>query len=125
MLACMHAYFILSFIPVCCRGENFCNDFLLLGEIRSIIPSSTNVLALTTTASKVVFEAAVTTLHMRSPEVIAATPERPNIFLSVVWRRRKSLKWIRIFPVLSYHVKQVALQLFPRLWSFAGSKLKF
>ena len=83
----MHAYSMVSFISMYCRGESFRNDFLLLGEIRSIIPSSTNVLALTATASKAVFETAVTTLHMRNPEVIAATPERPNIFLSVVEKK--------------------------------------
>ena len=69
---------------MCCRGESFRYDFLLLGEVRSIIPSDIHVLALTATASKSVFEAAVATLHMRSPEVIAATPKRSNIFLSVV-----------------------------------------
>ena len=72
---------------MCYRGETFRYDFLLLGEVRSIIPSSTHVLALTATASKAVFEAAVATLHMRSPAVIAANPERVNIFLSVVEKK--------------------------------------
>ena len=76
-----------SLFPLWCRGESFRYDFLLLGEVRSIIPSSTHVLALTATASKVVFEAAVATLHMKSPEVIAAPPERRNIFLSVVEKK--------------------------------------
>ena len=69
------------------RGESFCYDFLQLGEIRSIIPSTTNVLALTATASKAVFEAAINTLRMKSPEVISVTPGRSNIFLSVVEKR--------------------------------------
>ena len=75
------------FILICCRGETFRYDFLLLGEVRSIIPSNTHVLALTATASKAVLEAAITTLHMGSPEIIAATPERPNIFLSVIEKK--------------------------------------
>ena len=72
---------------MCYRGESFRYDFLQLGEIRSIIPSTTYILALTATATKAVFQAAVTTLHMRSPKVIATTPERPNIFLSVVAKK--------------------------------------
>ena len=69
------------------RGESFCLDYLRLGELRSIIPSNVNVLALTATTSSVVFEAASSILHMRSPAVIAAPPDRPNIFLSVINRK--------------------------------------
>ena len=72
---------------MCYRGESFRYDFLQLGEIRSIIPSTTHILALTATATKAVFQAAVTTLHMRSSEVIAAAPESPNIFLCVVAKK--------------------------------------
>lgn len=42
-----------------------------------------NVLALTATASKLVFQAATSTLHMRNVAVIATEPNRPNIFLSI------------------------------------------
>ena len=44
----------------------------------------THVLGLTATASKAVYDAAISTLHMANPVVIASSPERPNIFLSVV-----------------------------------------
>ena len=70
-----------------CRGETFRFDYLRLGELRSIIPRDTHVLALTATASKAVYDAAISTLHMTNPVVIASSPERPNIFLSVVEKK--------------------------------------
>ena len=84
----MHAYSMVSFIPMCCRGESLCNDFLLHGEIRSITPSSTNVLARQQLRARLCLkQLLITTLHMRSTEVIVATTERPNIFLSVVEKK--------------------------------------
>ena len=68
-------------------GESFRFDYLRLGELRSLIPSNVHVLALTATASKSVLEAAISVLHMDKPVIIAAKPERDNIFLSVTGKK--------------------------------------
>ena len=104
------------------RGESFRLDYLRLGELRSIIPSNVNVLALTATASSLVFEAASSVLHMRSPAVIAAPPDRPNIFLSVI-NRKEIMEVVQDIASTVLHSQQEMDQLLsPRHWCFAESK---
>ena len=65
-----------------CRGDEFRTAFAHLGEMRSIIPSDVNVLALTATASKATL-AAVTKRLSLSDLIIVAPPYRDNIKLYV------------------------------------------
>ena len=65
------------------RGDDFREDFARLGEIRSIIPSHVNVMALTATATVSTRLAVSKTLCMISPSVIYVPPTKKNIRYSV------------------------------------------
>ena len=69
--------------PFCLRGDDFRIAFAHLGELRSVLPSSVKVLALTATATEETFKANVDRLSLKDPTIVALPPERPNIFYSV------------------------------------------
>ena len=66
-----------------CRGDEFRKEFSRLGEVRSILPSNVNVLALTATAPRGMRIDIQKALGMAGPLVITASPDKPNIILSV------------------------------------------
>ena len=73
-----NAYSFLGF-----RGDKFCRSFASLGQLRSLIPESTNVLALTATATKLTFEIVADRLGLMNPAVVATSCNRSNIKLLV------------------------------------------
>lgn len=70
-------------ICVAYRGDKFRIQFAYLGEIRSIIPSDVNILALTATASHTTFTTVCKRLSLINPILIGCSPQRPNIIYSV------------------------------------------
>ena len=65
------------------RGEEFRQAFYHIGEIRSIIPSHVNIMALTATATRSTFNVIETQLSLKDPLVVSVSPDRPNINLCV------------------------------------------
>ena len=61
------------------RGETFRNILLRIGELRSLVPESANVMALTATATKSVLEDVIRILGLRNPVAIVISPSRANI----------------------------------------------
>lgn len=53
-------------------------------ELRSLLPSQTPFIALTATAMKSTREKICSALNMDKPELVMASPERPNICYAVV-----------------------------------------
>ena len=72
---------------MCCVCSSYRKDFRqafkLIGEIRSLIPVSTNVLACTATATVTIYEEVSKVLALETPHVVALTPDRANITYSV------------------------------------------
>ena len=73
----------LIFLLVSSRGDEFRIAYAHLGELRSVIPSHVNVLALTATATVDTLRAVETRLNLQNPALIALPPDRPNIFYTV------------------------------------------
>ena len=65
-------------------GDKFRIAYSLIGELRSLVPKSINVMALTATATTETFEVITMRLSMSKLVVIASTPDHGNIFYSVV-----------------------------------------
>ena len=63
----------------CYRGDGFRTDFSKLGEVRSLIPSSVKLIALTATATRVTRTRVIKMLNMVDPCIVAASPNKPNI----------------------------------------------
>lgn len=59
-------------------------DFRLIRELRSLIPTATNVLACTATATVTIYEEVSKVLTLENPHIVALTPDRVNITYSVV-----------------------------------------
>lgn len=54
-----------------------------MGELRSVIPSRVNILALTATATMETLRAVENRLNLQNPVVVALPPDRRNIFFTV------------------------------------------
>ena len=65
------------------RGDDFRTAFADLGSIRSLLPSTVNIMALTATATKATVSIVVSQLAMQDPAIIGLAPDRPNIKLVV------------------------------------------
>ena len=74
----VHVHFWLLF-----RGTSFRQEFSNLGEIRSIIPESVNVMALTATATKATRNFIIKQLGMYNTVVVSASPMKRNLIYSV------------------------------------------
>ncbi len=61
------------------RGETFRKAFSNIGDARSLIPSGTNMMALTATATKTTRLYVCRRLGMLHPKVISLSPNRENI----------------------------------------------
>lgn len=60
------------------RGDSFRTDFSSLGEIRSIVPESVHIMALTATASLSTGRSIIKSLNMQKPVIIYLAPEKDN-----------------------------------------------
>lgn len=60
-----------------CRGKHVRKEFLRLGEVRSLIPSSTTVMALTATASTSTRQEVIKILGMNN--LHAVSPHKSNV----------------------------------------------
>jgi len=70
---------ILLITDVPLRGDDFRLAFAQIGDLRSIIPNSVHVLALTGTATPNVFDSVVKRLSLKDTAVIGLSPNRDNI----------------------------------------------
>lgn len=66
-----------------CRGDEFRVSFALLGELRSILPSTVKVLATTATATRETLLAVMERMSMPDPAIVALPPEKKNIRYTV------------------------------------------
>lgn len=66
------------------RGDQFRTDFAHIGEIRSLLPKRTNVMALTATANVRTRKLILDSLEMRCCHILARNPNKLNIRYSVV-----------------------------------------
>lgn len=64
-------------------GETFRKVLLKIGEVRSLVPSSVRMLALTATATRSVCEDVMLALGMKNPSVVAVSPCKGNIMYIV------------------------------------------
>ncbi len=71
-----------------CRGEKFRTEFSHLDEIRSIIPDTVRVMALTATATKSTRKFIINSLSMQMPEIVYIPPARDNIIYAVMDKPR-------------------------------------
>ncbi len=71
-----------------CRGEKFRTEFSHLDEIRSIIPNTVRVMALTATATKSTRKFIINSLSMQMPEIVYIPPARDNIVYAVMDKPR-------------------------------------
>ena len=65
------------------QGDEFRRAFADLGNVRSLLPTNINVMALTATATKATLDCVIARLGMQNPVVIGLAPDRPNIKLTV------------------------------------------
>ena len=72
------------------RGDKFRTAFAQIGEVRCLIPSSVNVMALTATSTIETFQVVLQRLSLFNPVTVAVSPNRGNIKLLV--QPSKSLK---------------------------------
>ena len=61
------------------RGESFRKEFANLGDVRSLIPETVRIMALTATATKSTRRDVTKILGMVHPVVVAVSPNKPNI----------------------------------------------
>lgn len=67
----------------------FRQEFSHIGEIRSLLPYGTNVMALTATANVKTRQNVMKSLEMTRPYVISKVPNNPNVFLAVLRKPSK------------------------------------
>lgn len=66
------------------RGEKFRTEFSHLNEVRSIIPTTVKIMALTATATKSTRSFIIRSLSMQKPEIIYIPPAKDNILYTVI-----------------------------------------
>ena len=77
-------YYILSNSSQCIiRGDEFRLTFAEIGTVRSLIPQSVRILALTATATKETLDSVRSRLSLQDPAIIGLPPDRTNIKYSV------------------------------------------
>ena len=65
------------------RGDKFRTAFASIGEVRCLIPSDVNIIALTATATLDTFHVVSQRLSLYKPVIVAMSPNRVNIKLKV------------------------------------------
>ena len=63
-----------------CRGDEFRTEFSKIGELRSLIPTSVNIMALTATATSEVLKVVTERLSLDNPLIIGLSPSQSHIF---------------------------------------------
>jgi len=101
---------------LCYRGDDFRTEFAKIGELRSLIPSSVNIVALTATATTEVLKTCTERLSLDNPAVIGKTPNQPHIFYSAE-SRPESIDYCK---KLSAEIKTKRLS-FPKTLIFCRS----
>ena len=76
-------YYNNNALNVICRGDCLRHEFACLGEVRSIIPKSVKVMALTATATDTTRSFIIRSLDMEKPKVVSVSPMKENIVYSV------------------------------------------
>lgn len=69
----------MSSLCILSRGDNFRKAFSEIGDVRSIVPETVRLMALTATASKETRRSVCKTLGMCKPAIISEPPNRINI----------------------------------------------
>ena len=64
-------------------GDQFRKAFSMIGNLRSIIPSNVNVMALTAIATTETYQCALRQISMSDPVLVALSPDRGNIVYTV------------------------------------------
>ena len=70
------------------RGDEFRTAFSLIGELRSLFPTSIHLLALIATATCSTLKAVKERLSLQDPIIIGTSPNRSNIYLTM-WHKMK------------------------------------
>ena len=65
------------------RGESFRKEFSHLGDVRSLIPETVHVMALTATATRLTRQLVIRILKMIHPKIVSISPNKPNIKYNV------------------------------------------
>lgn len=74
----------IHFVLLVFRGATFRAAYSRLGEVRSLIPSAVNTMALTATVTKETFRVITLAMGMVKPHVILASPDESNIHYTVM-----------------------------------------
>ena len=98
------------------RGDKFHTVFAQIGEVRCLIPSNVNVMALTATTTIETFQVVSQRLALHKPVTVAVSPNRVNIKLLV--QPSKSLKEFAQAVVQELKAKKTA---YPKTVIFARS----
>ena len=90
-------------IVATCRGDTFRREFSNIGNVRSLLPPSTHVMALTATATFTSRKSIYRTLGMSKTVIVSQSPNKPNIFYSV---QTKSAPLEEVFAPLVEELKR-------------------
>ena len=82
------------------RGHSFRKEFSNLWEIRSIVPESVNLMALTATATLSTRQFVIKNLCMRTPSVVYIPPIKDNIIYSVLDKPKEGIP-TAFLPIVS------------------------
>ena len=86
-LMCTYSYSVSSVLHVkqffVFGGSSFRPEFSQLGEVWTIIPETTNVMALTATATNSTWASIIRILDMQSPTIVSVHPSKSNIMYYV------------------------------------------
>lgn len=66
-----------------CREDKFRMAFAEIGTLKSLIPPTVNIMALTATLSTLTYHVVIKKLAMTDPALIGIDPDRPNITLAL------------------------------------------
>ena len=108
---------LILFCADTCRGESFRRAFSRLSEVRSIIPNSVKLMALTATATTNTRRSVCRILGMVQPSIVALSPNRVNIHYSV---HKKEATIEKTFSELVNELREKRLQT-PRTVIFCRS----
>ena len=81
------------------RGESFRQEFSRFGDVRSLIPETVHIMALTVTAIKSTRHDKIKIMGMIQPTTVFISPNRENItysvYISKSWDPRRNICWAR------------------------------
>ena len=104
------------------RGLSFREAFTRIKEIRSLMPSTVGVMALTATASKPLREKVELLLGMRNPFTMIRSPEKRNIAVALFpIRGYNEYEVPKVFQCILEEIRQKLIEL-PRIMIFCKRK---